>query len=63
MHRVTTLFYPDLASRTSAGTSIPWRCNGRSRRGLCGKTPQSVRGSETMFSKVFCALFHRPGSL
>ena len=34
MHRVTTLFYPRLAAETSAGTNIPRRYNGRSRRNL-----------------------------
>ena len=62
MHRVTTLLHSCLATRASSGTNIPWRCNGRSRRGLCVKT-QSVRGSETIFNEFFNALFHHPGSL
>ncbi len=62
MHRVTTLVHLRLAAKASSGTNIPRRCNGRSRRGLCGH-PQSVRGSETMFGKAFRALFHHPGSL
>ena len=38
------------------------RCNGRSRRGL-STLALRPRGSETIFSSLFPALFHRPGSL
>ena len=38
------------------------RCNGRSRRRL-STLALRPRGSETIFSFLFPALFHRPGSL
>ena len=34
MHRVTTLFHPNLTAGISTGTNIPGRYNGRTRRGL-----------------------------
>jgi len=64
-NRGTTLVRPRPGGGDLSGyETIPWRCNGRARRGLCGREgPQSARGSETMFSGAFRALFHRPGSL
>ena len=38
------------------------RCNGRTRRGL-STLALRPRGSETIFSFLFPALFHRPGFL
>ena len=65
--RGTTLFYRSLAGRgLDAAAENPLRtagrCNGRTRRRLGALAPRP-RSSETIFSPLFPACFHRPGSL
>ena len=67
--RGTTLVRPRLAAEASAGTSIPWRCNGRARRGLCGKITRSrpaaprpcsaVRSAPVPTSRALCCVVRR----
>ena len=58
------LLSPHRDSLTAAAfcNATTGRCNGRSRRRL-STLALRPRGSETIFSSLFPALFHRPGSL
>ena len=58
------LLSPHRDSLTAAAfcNATTGRCNGRSRRRL-STLALRPRGSETIFSPLFPALFHRPGSL
>ena len=58
------LLSPHRDSLTAAAfcNATTGRCNGRSRRRL-STLALRPRGSETIFSFLFPALFHRPGSL
>lgn len=57
--RVTTLVYLFFTKKTSAGTKIPSRSNGRNPSQPMQK--QSVRSSKAMFSVIPAPLFSLPG--